>query len=64
MSKYEIDEDGLSVLPGRSIAKRKYHATREFRWGSKVIHKGDLIPLEAIDSLRSNRLMADVIEWK
>lgn len=62
-SKYELDEGGLKIPPGRPIGLRKYHARKEFRFSSKLIHKGDLIPKEIIDEIKSNPAMADCWKW-
>lgn len=63
-SKYEIHDDDLKTLPGRAIAYRKYHATKEFRYGGKIIKTGDLIPQKVMDQIKNNPSMAGVWAWK
>jgi hypothetical protein len=64
MGKYEIHEEGLKVPPGRAMAYRKYHATKEFRYGGKMFAKGALIPKEIIDQIKNNPSMSEVWAWK
>lgn len=64
ISKYETDEKGLGVKPGRPMAARKYYALKEFTYGKNFFHKGDLLPKDVIDTIKDNQSMAGVWKWE
>jgi hypothetical protein len=60
--RYEIDDCGVKLMPGRPMAKRKYHARCEFTYGKNFYHEGDIIKQEDIQAIKNNPMM--IANWQ
>lgn len=62
MSKYELNEEGLKMRPGRSIGKKRVIARKSFEYCGKFFNPGDIISREIWLNIRNNPNMAYVWE--
>jgi len=62
MSKYETNEDGLKMRPGRSIGKKRIMTRKAFEYCGKYYNPGDIIPREVWLNIKNNPRMAYVWE--
>ncbi len=62
MSKYETNDEGLKMRPGRSIGKKRVIARKGFEYLGKFYNPGDIITREVWLNLKNNPNMAAVWE--
>lgn len=62
MSKYELNEEGLKMRPGRSIGKKRVIARKSFEYAGKFYNRGDIITREVWLNIKNNANMAGVWE--
>jgi len=64
ISKYEIDERGLGILPGRPIYARRYSARKSFVYGKNKYQPGDIITSPDIETIKNTPKLADCWMWR